>query len=274
MQTPTLITGGIESVPLLTPTLPPATHTNCYLIGQRRFVIVDPGSPAAGEQRRLDSWIAGRLNEGDEIAAIVLTHHHPDHVLGVAHLVQSLQCPVWAHSATAALVDFEVDRLLQDDEVIDLGEDTLRAVFTPGHAPGHLAFLHERTDALLCGDLVASTGTILINPPEGHIGDYLAALERARALGASQLFPAHGAPIDDPAAKLQQYIDHRLAREEKILAALRRHGAATALDLLPQAYDDAPVSVWPYAARSALAHLIHLTERGDATRDADIFRAA
>lgn len=268
-----VLTHGIEMLPLRTPTLPPATHTNCYLVGQRRFVVIDPGSPAPQEQRRLDEVLAERLDAGDELAAVLLTHHHPDHVLGVVHLVQSLRCEVWAHETTAQLVDFAVDRTIEDGEALELGADTLRALFTPGHAPGHLAFLHERTHALLCGDLIASTGTILVNPPEGHMGDYLASLQRAKDVEASALYPAHGGPIDDAEEVLQRYIDHRHAREAKILNVLAQHGDATAFDLVPQAYDDAPPSVWPYATRSALAHLIHLVELGAATRDGDLFRA-
>ena len=266
---------GIYMVPLRSATIPPATHTNCLLVGEERFVIIDPGSPYERNRDHLATLVSQMVDDGRELVAAVLTHHHPDHVAGVADLVARFSCDVWAHANTAQHVDFDVQRHIEDGEVIELDNDSLRAVFTPGHASGHLCFHHERTNAMIGGDLIASAGTILVNPPDGHMGDYLASLARVRDLEPAALYPAHGWIVTNPVDRLQFYIDHRRAREEKVFDALTRFSAAaTAADLVPDAYDDAPQTVWPIAARSAEAHLIHLVELGRAERVGARYRVA
>ena len=271
-----LAADGIYLVPLKTPTLPPATHTNCLVVGEEELVVVDPGAPDPEDQAPLLDLLDGLRADGRRLRAIVLTHHHPDHTGAATALVARYGLPIWAHRRTTEQLEGEqggelaraVDRLLSDGDTIELGPDSLAVLHTPGHASGHLCLHHARTDAVIAGDLVAAHGTILVNPPDGHMGDYLASLDRIRDLAPRALYPAHGGIITDPVARLQHYIDHRLAREEKVHRALVACGeAATAMDLVPQAYDDAPQAVWPLAARSAQAHLDHLVELGRARRD-------
>lgn len=267
-------TGGIYMVPLRSPTIPPATHTNCYLVGDERFVMVDPGSPEPEQNQLLFRLVDEKIDAGGTLEAILLTHHHIDHVAGVSQVLARYDVPVWGHRRTAEQLDetWSIDHFVEHHERIDLGPDSLSALHTPGHASGHLAFHHERTDTLLIGDLVASFGTILVNPPDGHMGDYLDSLERVRELGCSGLFPAHGWVVSEVEAHLTYYIEHRLEREEKVRAALERfRKPATAADLVPDAYDDAPPAVWPIATRSAHAHLIHLAEIGVATMRGERF---
>lgn len=266
--------GGIYLLPLASPTIPPATHTNCYLVGEDRFVIIDPGSPDPSENELLFELIDEVTAAGRTFEAIVLTHHHIDHVSGVEQVLDRWDVPVWAHSKTADRLDerWSIDRSLTDGETIDLGPDSLEVIFTPGHASGHVALLHERTGTAIVGDLVASFGTILINPPDGHMGDYLESLRRVRDLEPAAIFPAHGWVVAEAIDRLQFYVDHRLEREAKVHAALKRFGKpATAAEIVPDAYDDTPSHIWPIAARSALAHLIHLVEIGAATRAGERF---
>jgi len=260
------VTGGVSMIPQRSVTIPPATHTNAFIVGEERFVIIDPGSDFRAELEILNEAIQDGIDEGRKPVAIVLTHHHPDHVAGVKDLVERWNLPVWGHTDTNdRLADIELDHLLVDGEKIELGADTLECIHTPGHADGHLCFHHIRTDSVLVGDLVASHGTILIDPRDGHMGDYLASLGRIRNLGANALLPAHGWVITAPEARLTFYIQHRLEREEKVFEALMRHdGPARAADIVPDAYDDTPRSIWPIATRSVLAHLIHLVEVGRA----------
>ena len=116
--------------------------------------------------------------------------------------------------------------------------------------------------------MVAAVGTIIVDPDEGHMGTYIQQLERLRrSFPDGVLFPAHGPPIAAGHAKLDGYVAHRLGREAKVLAALEAHGGpATASQLLPRAYDDAPRGVWPLAERACLAHLVKLAEEGRARR--------
>lgn len=259
---------GVVMLPLETSTLPPATHTNAYLLGHGETVLVDPGSDRPDElialRAALDDW---RGRHGRTVRAIWLTHHHPDHVGGVAAMAQHLGVPVLAHPATARRLrerGLPVDGELEDDQRVTLGGSpamTVRVVHTPGHARGHLCFFDEEGGALLAGDMVAGISTIVIDPPEGDMDDYLASLERLIALAPTTLFPGHGPAIRDATGKLREYVEHRLWREGKVLEAWRR-GERDAESMLPAVYDDAPRAAWPLAARQIEAHLARLGKLG------------
>jgi endoribonuclease LACTB2 len=272
---------GLFVTPLRTPTLPPAMHTSCYLVGSRDLVVVDPASPHADEQAALDRNIGDLLARGHRVVEIWLTHHHGDHVGGAAHLAKRLGVPVAAHSRTAEILaararGVTIDRLLADGDTLELAGDPprrVRAVFTPGHAPGHLCVLEEYTRFLIAGDMVAGVGTILIEPSEGHMGDYLRSLARIKALAPAALLPAHGPIVMDVAGKLDEYIRHRLWREQRVVDALRQRGPATPRELVPVAYADVPAAVHRLAELSLMAHLIKLAEDGVAAREPGSERA-
>jgi len=277
---------GVLLFPLPTPTLPPAAHTNCYLLGPGDAVLVDPGTPWDEEIERLEAALAelaGRPGGSNRrVTAIWLTHHHPDHVGAVARLREHLGVPVAAHPLTAERLrarGIPVDRELVDGERIELaGPDgggppgdgppmTVRVVHTPGHAPGHLCFLEERLGSLLAGDMVSAVSTIVIDPPGGDMDDYLASLQRLRDLAPRMLFPGHGPAILDAAGKLEEFIDHRAWREEKVLAAWQA-GQRDPEAMLPEVYDDAPRQAWPLAKRQIVAHLLRLRGAGRIAADA------
>jgi len=269
---------GIERLPLRTPTLPPATHTNAYLVGTDEVVLVEPASPYPDEVDRAVAWVESARSEGRRPRAILVTHHHPDHVGGATSLAERLGLPLWGHPETAALLEGQVtfDALLRDgDEVVLAGRApggplTIRCLHTPGHAPGHLCFYLPATGAMIAGDMVAGVGTILIAPGDGNMGRYLASLRRMKAVGPDVLLPAHGEPIRDPARCLDHYVAHRLAREVRVVEALaERDGPATPAELVPTAYADAPRSVWGLAAVSTEAHLIDLERQGRVVRTGD-----
>ncbi len=258
---------GVLLFPVETPTLPPATHTNVYVLGHGETVLVDPGTPfperiddLLGALRRLES-------EGRKITAIWLTHHHRDHVGAVNSVREELGVPVCAHPATAERVKsvgIRVDRALQDDDRVVLAGDPpmhVRILHTPGHARGHLVFLDETGGSLLAGDLVAGYGTLVIDPPEGDMTQYLDSLDSVRALDVDTLFPAHGPTIHRPAAFLDRLVEHRLGRERRILDAWRA-GLRETETLLDTVYDDILPMARPLAARQLQAHLDRLRELG------------
>ena len=253
---------GFICFPVRTKTLPPATHTNCYIVGREEFVVIDPASAEEEEQAALAACVDDLISEGRKLREIILTHLHPDHVGGVNALVAHLggRVPVAAHRLTAEALDgsIRVDRLIEDGEMIDLPGSphlTLRALHTPGHARGHLCFYEEQTGALITGDNIVGLGSVLINPPEGNMRDYLASLERLRSLPRlSVLFGAHGPAVAGARARIEEYIAHRLEREANILAAVR-DGAATPQEIVARVYTDVHPKAHAMAERACLAHL-------------------
>jgi glyoxylase-like metal-dependent hydrolase (beta-lactamase superfamily II) len=249
--------------PVRTPTRPPATHTNCYLIyTSAELLVVDPGSPYEDEQQALNNTIDELLNGGRQLRQIVLTHMHPDHVGGVNALRRHLGegTVVAAHPLTAKPLreSVRVDREIADDEIIHLQgspEIVLKALHTPGHARGHLCFFDAERGALLSGDNIVGLGSVLIDPPQGNMRDYLASLKRVQDLPQlSVIFGGHGPAIANPYNKISEYISHRLEREQNILAAVRA-GDTTPAEIVARVYTDVSPKAHGLAERAVLAHL-------------------
>jgi len=262
--------------PVRTPTRPPATHTCCYIVHNSRSMLVfDPGSPYEDEQQALAECIDEMIGEGRRVREIILTHLHPDHIGGVNALKEHLggNVPVAAHAQTAeALNDVHVDRLIEDNEVITLDGDpviSLRALHTPGHAVGHLCFHDEERGVLMTGDNIVGVGSVLIDPPQGNMLAYLKSLERMRSLpNLSVLLGGHGPAVATPYQKIDEYITHRLEREQNILAAVRA-GASTPREIVARVYTDVSAKAHAMAERAVLAHLEKL--RDDSVVDEAMF---
>ncbi len=271
---------GIFLCPLRTPTLPPATHTNCYLVGGDEMIVIDPGSPYPDQQAVLDHVVARFIEQGRRFREIIITHLHPDHIGGATHLAEKFNLPVATHRLTAEAISGEirVDRFIEDGEVIELHEAStdltwqLRAMWTPGHARGHLSFYEERTGALLTGDCVVGFGTVVIAPPEGNMNDYLASLRRFLELPRlTALMPGHGPVIADARGRIEEYIAHRHDREEQIVGAMK-DGATAIPQIVKAIYADVPEANRQLAELSVLAHLEKLEGEGRVARVADEFR--
>lgn len=270
MAEPEVLDPGVWRVPYETPTLPPATATNTLIVGTRRLAVIEPATPLATERAALDALLTERAGAGAEIVAVLVTHHHGDHIGYAFELAQRWGAPIYAHSLTAARVDFPVDVALVDGDRLELDDGyVLQALFTPGHAPGHLVYCEERTGIAYAGDLVAGIGTILIDPADG--GDMSAYLDSLARLGAARptaLVPAHGPVITAPQECLERYITHRRQREGRVLAALTA-GATRMPELLAGAYGDTPREIWWLAERSLDAHLRKLEGEGRVRREVD-----
>jgi glyoxylase-like metal-dependent hydrolase (beta-lactamase superfamily II)/8-oxo-dGTP pyrophosphatase MutT (NUDIX family) len=255
-------------LPVRTATLPPATHTNVWMPGGRRFVVVDPGSRETDEQQRLVEVIERRRMLGHEPRVLLLTHHHRDHTGRAAELAGRLRLPLLAHPRVleqlgGAAADLGVEALVDGDEM-DLDGMTLRALLTPGHAEGHLAFELPERSALIAGDLLSGISTILIDPEHGDMAAYLASLERARSLGCDLLLPGHGPPL--PGRALDELIEHRRDRERRVIEAVEVAGPELA-GIARRTYAEEPGLPQPLIELQTLAHLIDLERRGLARRE-------
>jgi glyoxylase-like metal-dependent hydrolase (beta-lactamase superfamily II) len=228
--------------------------TNTYLVGIDEIVVIDPGPEDA---EHLDA-IAGC--GGDRIRWIVCTHTHPDHWPGVAGLKERTGAEVLAFDARDGL---EIDRPLADGEPIEATEFVLRAVHTPGHASNHLCFLLEQERMLFSGDHIMQGSTVVIRPPDGAMGVYLEQLERLKAWRPrlKSIAPGHGHLIEQPIAKIDEYLAHRREREAQILECVRS-GSTTVKKIVAVLYPDLIEELVPMAEATVWAHLLHLREQG------------
>jgi len=265
---------GVALFPVRTPTLPPATHTNTYAIGGRDVLVVEPATPYEDERAAWLNWARSHTETrgGDRrIVGVLVTHHHIDHASAATVFARALDVPLLGHRETFdRLRDLSGVTLREvvDGEPIDLAGRTWHALHTPGHAPGHICLHDREARTLIAGDMVANGSTILIPPEDGgDMTEYIAQLRRLDALNTTLVLPAHGEPIDDPHALFTYYVSHRLMREEKVLAAFNEKKRElgrdpTIIELVPLAYDDTPMHLWPIARSAAEAHVIKLRREG------------
>jgi glyoxylase-like metal-dependent hydrolase (beta-lactamase superfamily II) len=243
------------------PSMMTGPGTNTYLVGIDEIVVVDPGPDI---ESHLDA-IAGC--GGDRIRWIVCTHTHEDHSPGVAGLKARTGAEVLAFDARD---DLEIDRPMADGDVIEATEFVLRAIHTPGHASNHLCFLLEQERMLFSGDHIMEGSTVVIAPPDGDMGAYLRSLDRLTSLRPrlKSIAPGHGHLIEAPAAKIEEYGTHRLAREAQVLDALQRTGPTTIDAMVKEIYADVPEELHVMAGFSVWAHLRKLVEDGQAVGEA------
>jgi len=259
--------------------------TNSYLVGDVHtgFTVIDPGPADADHVQRL--WQAARHTDGKggNIRMIVCTHSHPDH----SPVAKPLQALCAASGSTPPILGlpsaptarvasaFTPDMVLQDGEVLRLtvpgqGDDaqvsthSLRAVHTPGHAANHVCLLLEEDGLLFSGDHILNGSTTVIDPPDGHMGDYLHSLDVLHAhcsqLNVEYILPAHGHVIPNALGAIAHLKAHRLQREAKIAAVMQTNPQGTLDQWLPLAYDDVDPRIWPVAKRSLLAHVENIQQ--------------
>lgn len=261
---------GMCVAPLRTPTLPPATTTNTVIAGHERLYVIDPATPEPAEQARLFHQLDRMTGEGARLEAIVLTHHHEDHVGAVTALSRRYALPVRAHALAYERVpgDYLRGAPLADGGQVDLGtapdgtpDWRLNVYHTPGHAVDHLCFIDNRYHAAVVGDMLSTISTILIDPPAGHMRTYLDSLRRLLGVPMKTLIPAHGLAHRDGHRLIREYLEHRRMREEQALTALTDTPQPVEA-LVPIIYTTTPPQMFPLAARSLLAELIKLQEEG------------
>ncbi len=265
----------IVCFPLKTETLPPATHTNCFIVGREKFIVIDAASRDESEQRKLFEFVDSFIEKGFVCLAIIVSHLHPDHFGGETALQShlrdkfNLKVPISAHKITAESLRGEVEfqKFIADEEIINLADETgagfqLKAFHAPGHSHGHLCFYDQAKGFLLASDNVVSTGTVVIASPEGNMTDYLETLEELKNLpNLHFLCGSHGSAVFNAKGKIEEYIAHRLERENQILEAFQT-GAKMPSEIAEKVYAGLKLELIKLAEKSIAAHLEKLKNDG------------
>lgn len=255
------IAPGIRRVVAPNPGMMTGPGTNSYLVGDGDIAVIDPG-PA------IDAHIDTLYDlAGDRVRWILVTHTHSDHSPAVRALAARTAAAVWGLPAPPGQhqdASFAPTHRPADGERLQIGDTSLEVLHTPGHASNHLCFLHRPTRMLFTGDHIINGSTVVIDPPDGSMGDYLNALERLAGLDVAAIAGGHGEVIDDPAAAIAELIRHRLAREDRVRSALTERPGSLPAELVAAAYPGLDERLHRLAERSLLAHLIKLGEDGEA----------
>ncbi len=256
------LAAGVRRIVAPNPSMMTGPGTNTYLFGDDAVAVLDPG-PA--DERHIENIIEKSTGS---IRWVVVTHTHPDHSPGATPLAKAsgaeligMAAPDGQHQDKT----FLPDRTLADGDVLETSEFKLEAVHTPGHASNHLCYRHVGLNWLFTGDHVIDGSTVVIDPPDGNMKHYIESLQRCKDLRCDALAPGHGDVIHEPDRAIDWIIDHRLAREAKVVAALASNPNLTSHELVPFVYTDVDPKLYGWAERSLLAHLLKLESDGLAT---------
>ena len=263
------LASGIRRLLAPNPSMMTGPGTNTYLFGTREVAVLDPGPLI---ESHLDAIVdAG----GDMIRWILVTHTHPDHSPGAAALARRTGAELLGRPAPEGPhqdATFVPDRVLADGERLTIDGVDIEVIQTPGHASNHICYRHLERNWIFTGDHIVDGSTVVIDPPDGNMSDYLKSLVRLKTFAAVALAPGHGELINDPNRIIDWIIEHRLQREAKVVFALNANPGLTPMELVPHVYRDVDRKLYAWAERSLLAHLVKLEADGRALRQGNSWR--
>ena len=229
--------------------------TNTYLVGIDEVAVIDPGPDIA---KHVSAIVGASMQE--RVRWVLLTHTHPDHSPATAALVKATGAEVLAFTKRDPVL--KVDRTITDGDTIDGTEFRLEVLHTPGHAPNHLCFFLDEERILFTGDTILDGMYSVVSPKTGgDMAKYLATLERLKKMRLAKIAPGHGDVIEEPKARIDEYLQHRLAREKQILGILKK-GPARIKDIVATLYPDTPEPLLDVAGKQVHAHLLKLRAEG------------
>ncbi len=250
------------------------TGTGVFIIGDKNVCVIDPGPTTDNHVAALD-----RALEGRNVTHVLVTHHHADHSPLAKPLAAKHGCKVYGFSVQPTEttegevtleaghdMTFKPDVEIRDGHIIEGDGWTIDTLHTPGHTSNHLCFALREENALFSGDHIMGWSTSVVISPDGHMGDYLHSLDRVLERNFDVIRPTHGPEIRDANIFVQAYIDHRLAREAQVLAAVQS-GHSKIMDIVTALYQHVDKRLHPAAAHSVLSHMIRLREKGDVRAD-------
>lgn len=232
--------------------------TNTYLVGEHEVAVIDTGVDNPAHLDAIEAAAPG------PIKWILITHGHPDHTGGARELADRTGAPVYAHPYRLQGIRdeaFFADRYLDEGDVVNGVGFAIRCLHTTGHAADHLCYLHEQSGLLFAGDHVMEAVTVVIAPPDGDMAAYLDSLHRLADEPVTAIAPAHGELMPEPKAVFEQIVDHRLMREQQVLALLGE-GEQRIRDMVPTLYPELPAVVQRVAEWQIHAHLLKLQGEG------------
>lgn len=260
--------------------------TNCFVIGQQELTIIDPGPIIDGFIPQLVTALGAK-----NIKHILITHSHRDHSPAAAELKALTGAQTYGAGVhdiyrddipnpfkNSGDWDFKPDVTLKDDEILQCGNLSFKIIKTDGHCYNHMAYALTHIDniatqtienALFVGDHIMGWASTIVAPPDGNMGRYMHNLYKLQTAPYQIFYPAHGAAVQQPKARIAELIEHRLKREAEILACLDK-GIGDIVEMVKINYPKLDEALIGPAAMSTLAQLEWLMDKNMVVSDAGL----
>ncbi len=241
--------------------------TGTYIVGHDHVAVIDPGPNIKSHINAILDALAS-----ETITHILITHNHKDHSPAAKPLALATNAKIYAYDVGEQKYssddieegldrDFKPDVILNDGEIIEGSNWTMKVIHTPGHLSNHVCYALNEEKALFTGDHIMGWSTTIVSPPDGNMEDYLNSLEKLTTRDDEIYYPTHGWPIDKPQQFVRHLIDHRLSREQHIISAINS-GAQNVNQMVRYIYTNITENLHIAASRSVYAHLIRMVNNG------------